>query len=74
VTGTLTFETKHKLARDILRKAIREQLERSSGAGPITAESDLEVVTAELVATLTRPSLATALQILAVAHAGPVAT
>lgn len=66
----LTYKAKLDMARNLVRTAIRRQLERSLGDGPITFESDASVVAEELLALLTGPSVAPALQILSAVHLG----
>ena len=64
MTGALTTATKLKIARDIVRDAIREQLERSVPTGALGIDG-LDIVAGEIAETLLRPSLADALLLLA---------
>jgi hypothetical protein len=66
----LSFQQKCDVARNLLRRAIREQLARSLECGSIERGADTDLVAEELLATVTRPGLATALQVLSTAHAG----
>ena len=64
MTAVLTFATKRKVALDLVRSALREQLERSILIGLIGTDAP-DAVAGELLETLCRPSLADALQIVA---------
>jgi hypothetical protein len=61
------FEPRYRLARQTLRAAVREQLDRSLPLAP----RDLETATDEMLLRLTAPSLANVLQIVAGAHGVP---
>jgi hypothetical protein len=64
MTGTLTTETKLRLAREIVHDAIREQLERSVPTGCLGIDGP-QTVAGEIMQTLLRPSLADPLLLLA---------
>jgi hypothetical protein len=64
----LSLSDKAGIARNLLRTAILEQLERSIG---VRAHREILGVTAEeILNAVTRPSLAPALQVLSCVHAG----
>ncbi|MFZ1009695.1 MAG: hypothetical protein WAN65_22845 [Candidatus Sulfotelmatobacter sp.] len=69
MTGCATHATKCVIARRILRKAIAEQLERSIPTGLLGTDGQAAVAY-ELVATITRPGLREALQVLGCDNAG----
>ena len=61
--NTLTLEGKVHLARDVVRRALREQLESSVGN---LSDATLDSTAGELLESVTRPSLRTALQVLSI--------